>query len=401
MSDVTGEAARRDLAHVMAEAAVALLESLDPDQREQAVVAFDPASPSAEVERRTWFYTPAEHGGLSLSAMSPDQHRRTHRLLATGLSRAGYVTASTIMGLENVLDHTEGWVASFGRERGRDPLLYWVTLFGTPGESVWGWRFGGHHVSVHYTIVDGAVVAVTPNFLGADPASSPLLGPHLLRPLAAAEDLGRELVHLMTSEQRQLVVVSPRAPVDIVTANRSRLVDGDNVVPLPALFRGRLPDPYDQLMATAHEAAEGKAGLTPVHIDAVAFTDRPKGLSASAFSNDQHEVLRALLDTYLDRLPDGLADLEKAKFAGDRLAGLSFLWAGGLQPGEPHYYRIQGADLLVEYDNTQRDVNHVHTVWRDLANDFGGDALAAHYRRHQHDLAHDLAHRQGRPHAHD
>ncbi len=109
------------------------------------------------------------------------------------------------------------------------------------------------------------------------------------------------------------------------------------------------------------------------------------------------EVLRALLDSYVDRLPDGLADLEREKFAGDRVADLSVLWAGGLETGEPHYYRIQGSDLLVEYDNTQRDVNHVHTVWRDLSNDFGGDALAAHYRDHQHDLAH----QHGAPHSHD
>jgi len=318
--------------------------------------------------------------------MSPDQHRRTHRLLSTGLSQAGYVTAATIIGLENVLDHTEEWVASFGRERGRDPMLYWVTLFGTPGDGAWGWRFGGHHVSVHYTIVDDEVVSSTPNFLGADPATSPLLGPHLLRPLAAAEDLGRELVHLLSAEQRQLAVVSTNAPTDIVTGNRSDVSDGDNVVPLPLLFRGRLPDPYDRLMAEAQDAADAKAGLRAAEADTLAFTRRQKGLAVSAFAVDQLEVLRALLDTYLDRLPDGLADLEKAKVGGDRIADLSFLWAGGLESGEPHYYRIQGSSLLVEYDNTQRDVNHVHTVWRDLSNDFGGDALAAHYRDHQHDL---------------
>lgn len=375
---------RREIAGRMAEAAMSLLDTLDIDQRQQAVLPLDPSSLSADSERRTWFYTPADHGGLPLSAMSPDQHRRTHRLLSTGLSRAGYVTAATIMGLENVLDHTEGWGASFGRERGRDPLLYWITLFGTPDETVWGWRFGGHHVSIHHTIIDNEVVSSTPNFLGADPSTSPLLGPHLLRPLAAAEDLGRELVHLLSAEQRQLVVVSTKAPIDIVTVNRRQLSDGDNVLPLPLLFRGRLPDPYDQLMAAAHDAAEAKAALSAAEADAVAFTRKPKGLTASAFSTNQHEVLRALLDSYVDRLPDGLADLEKAKFGGDRIADLSFLWAGGLESGEPHYYRIQGSDLLVEYDNTQRDVNHVHTVWRDLASDFGGDALAAHYRDHQH-----------------
>ncbi len=110
----------------------------------------------------------------------------------------------------------------------------------------------------------------------------------------------------------------------------------------------------------------------------------PKGLTVASFSSDQREVLRSLLDAYLDRMPDGLADLEKRKYEGAGLDQLSFLWAGGIEPGQPHYYRIQGAHLLVEYDNTQRGVNRVHTVWRDLADDFGGSVLVEHYRNHDH-----------------
>ncbi len=383
MSD-PGANARLEVGRAMAEAAGLFVDVLDQDQRDLALVAFDDGDSVAGVERRTWFYTPADHGGLALAAMSADQQRRAHRLLATGLSRAGYVTAATIMGLENVLDHTEGWTAGFGRERGRDPLLYWVTIFGTPGERAWGWRFGGHHISLHYTILDGAVAASTPNFFGADPASSPLLGPHLLRPLAAAEDLGRDLVQALAPDQRRRTIVSPRAPIDVVTVNRARLSDGDYVLPLPTLFRGRLPDPFDQLMADAHAAAETNAGLTPGDVDAVSFTTTPKGLAVASFSSDQREILRSLLDAYLDRMPDGLAELEKRKYEGAGLDQLSFLWAGGIEPGQPHYYRVQGAQLLVEYDNTQRGVNHVHTVWRDLADDFGGSPLVEHYRKHDH-----------------
>lgn len=384
MSEI-GAAARREVGAAMADAARMLVDSLDDEQRRMAIRPFADDESEAGIERRTWFYTPADHGGLALSTMDSRQHRHTHRLLATGLSRAGYVTAATIIGLENVLDHTEGWVAGFGRDRGRDPLMYWVALFGLPDERIWAWRFGGHHVSLHYTIIDGAVVSSTPNFLGADPATSPLLGPHLLRPLAAVEDLARELVQSMTDEQRKQVIVSSAAPVDIVTANRTQLDDGDYVRPLPLLFRGRLPDPFDQMMADAHETAEGRAGLTGVEVDAVRFTRAPKGLAAASFSDDQVEILRALLDAYLDRLPDGLADLEKQKLAGGNVEELRFLWAGGIESGQPHYYRIQSPSLLVEYDNTQRDVNHVHALWRDLANDFGGDPLRDHYRAHAHD----------------
>ena len=81
-----------------------------------------------------------------------------------------------------------------------------------------------------------------------------------------------------------------------------------------------------------------------------------------------------------------------AKYRADAdLDELSFAWAGGVEPGQPHYYRVQGRRLLAEYDNTQRGVNHVHTVWRDLESDFGGDVLGQHYARHDHD-DHDAGH---------
>jgi len=142
------------------------------------------------------------------------------------------------MGLENVLDELEGWTASWNRERGRDPGLYYLNVFGEPGsDAPWSWRFGGHHVSIHHLVLGGEVRASTPCFLGADPASSPLLGPHLLRPLGGAEDLGRELVHALDDEQRGTAVVSPVAPVDLVGANRPRLSDGDLPLPLANIWR--------------------------------------------------------------------------------------------------------------------------------------------------------------------
>ena len=196
---------RGDVAERMAEAATALLESLDAEQRALVAWPFP-----ADDERRRWFYTPTDHGGLTLHAMGPAQQRATMRLLRTGLSRAGYVTATTVIGLENVLDESEGWTATFQRERGRDPGMYYVRVFGEPGEDgSWGWRFGGHHVSINHTIVDGELVASTPCFLGADPASSPLLGPHLLRPLAGAEDLGRQLVRSLDDGQLAAALLSP------------------------------------------------------------------------------------------------------------------------------------------------------------------------------------------------
>ena len=169
--------------------------------------------------------------------MRPSQQQLAMRLLATGLSRAGYVTASTIMGLENVLDELEGWRASFGHERGRDPGRYYVRIFGQPGADSWSWRFGGHHVSVHHTVVGGELRAFTPCFLGADPARSPLLGPHELRPLAACTDLAFELLRSLTDAQRSVAVLSPVPPIDLVGANRTTLAEGDGPLRLALVWR--------------------------------------------------------------------------------------------------------------------------------------------------------------------
>lgn len=371
---------RREVAARMADAAVALIESLDDTQAELA------RRPMGDHdERLRWFYTPTDHGGLPLSAMSPAQQRLTHRLVATGLSRPGYVTVATIIGLDNVLDMIEGWTATWARERGRDPGLYYVRIFGDPANGEpWSWRFGGHHVSIHHTVVDGEVVGSTPCFLGADPAAAPLLGPHLLRPLAAAEDLGRELVRSMDEAQRALAIVAPVAPVDLVSANRPvyGTDDGDLPLPLGEVWRGRFTGELGTRVDAIQAQAEAAAGLTAEHLEAVRLlADQPRGLSAAGLRVDQREVLRALLDVYIHRIPDELADVEAAKYAADgALDALHVLWAGSLEPGEGHYYRVQGPTLLAEYDNTQRGANHVHTVWRDPRHDFGLDVLGEHYR---------------------
>ncbi|MFM7684737.1 MAG: DUF3500 domain-containing protein [Actinomycetota bacterium] len=383
--------ARRELAARMAEIAVAFAGSLEQHQRDTALWPFDDVE-----ERLRWFYTPTDHGGLPLAAMRPRQQQLAHRLLACGLSEAGYVTAATIIGLDNVLDRVEGYVATWGRERGRDPGLYYLRIFGDPaGDGPWGWRFGGHHVSVQHVVVDGEVVASTPCFLGADPASAPLLGPHLLRPLAGAEDLGRELVRSLDETQLAGALLAPVAPVDLVTANRAVYGAGAGDLPLPLgeVWRGRFDGELGERVEMIQRMAESAAGLTVEHLEAVRLTATPRGLCASALNPSQREVLRALLDTYVRRIPDALADEEASKYVGDTgLDGMWFSWAGSLEPGEGHYYRVQGAELLAEYDNTQRGANHVHTVWRNPRLDFGADALRHHYEHGHHRSAGDADH---------
>ena len=301
------------------------------------------------------------------------------RLLARGLSTAGYVTASTIIGLENVLDAVEGWTSAFDRERGRDPTRYYVRIFGEPLSGTWAWRFGGHHISIHHTVLGGEAHSCTPCFLGADPASSPLLGPHPLRPLAGAEDLGRDLVRSLDDSQRARAVISAVAPPDDVGGNRSKLSDGDLLVPRSDIWRQSTGMPRPRVEAQ-RATTEDDAGQSFEALRLSIHDGPPKGVLATALTAAQQEMLRALLAVYVGRVPEELADVEAEKYAGDRLDHFAFAWAGGLEPGQPHYYRVQGPRVLVEYDNTQRDVNHIHAVWRDPDGDFGEDVLAHHHR---------------------
>lgn len=369
----------------MAEAANAWLDSLDVQQRRVAAGA-TPADDASDAERRRWFYTPTDHGGLTFHAQRPAQQRAAMRLVASGVSTAGYVTVATIIGLENVLDGAEGFVTRFDRERGRDPGLYYLRVFGEPGErGTWGWRFGGHHVSLNNLVVDGAVVATTPCFLGADPATSPLLGGAVNRPLARVEDLARDLVRSLRPGLAARAVLLPRAPSDLVTANRTTISPGDRVIPLAGIWRDeRFPDPVEQAkLQDLSDAIDVAAGYDDADHVAVEYTAEPRGVPAAELDPEQRVMVRALLGTYLDRVPSEVSPLRR--YDDDAvLDAVHFAWAGSTAPGEPHYYRLQGPRLLVEWDNTQRKANHAHSVWRDPESDFGLDVLARHRASSRH-----------------
>jgi hypothetical protein len=372
----TGE---RAVVERMAAAAADFLAALAPDQRGKVVYAFPD-----DAERRLWFYTPTDHGGLPLAEMEPLQQRAAQKLVATGLSFPGYVTASTIMGLENTLDAEERWRISFDfgtREkppRGRDPNLYFVSIFGEPGAALWGWRFGGHHISLSYSIADGRIVAPTPTFFGAHPAEAPFAGAGILRPLGAVEDLARELLHTLDEGQRAAAVISPVAPVDLVVGNRPIVEDGVLPRPLWEIFRALPEGARLERSRTNQTRMEAHLGVTAEHMESLRH-GAPRGLPAARMTPAQREILTALLHAYIDRMPEEIAQVEAARHTGDALGQIHFAWAGGAERRQPHYYRLQGARLLVEYDNTQDNVNHIHSVWRDPEGDFGGDLLARHY----------------------
>jgi hypothetical protein len=373
------DAAAREVAAAMAAAAIAWLDALDPAQRALATGAEPSPDAASDAERRRWYYTPTDHGGLTLGDQRPAQQRLAHQLVATGLSTAGYVTVATIIGLDNVLDQFEGWSISWGRERGRDPGMYYLRVFGEPGGAApWGWRFGGHHVSLNNLIAGGQVRSTTPCFLGADPASAPLLGPAPLRPLGGAEDLARDLVRSFGPNQADRATLLDRAPSDIVGGNRSQLADGDQMMFLSDVWRGRFADPaLAQQVAQLEADAERGTGYDAADHQRVRLTSVPAGLPATELDAGQRDKLRALLAAYLGRVPDGLSPLPD--YSGDAaLDAVHLAWAGPTEPGQPLYYRLQGPRLLIEYDNTQRHANHAHSVWRDPAADFGYDVLGAH-----------------------
>ena len=312
----------------MAVAAKLWLSMLSEEQKDLAT--FD----LTDEERENWHFIPKPfegegmRGGLTMKDMSADQRHLAYGLLSTGLSHRGYLTALQIMSLEQVLWELEN-------DPKRDTLMYYVSIFGEPGSKAWGWRFEGHHMSMNFTIADGVVVSGTPNFFASNPGEI-LEGPRKgLRVLAAEEDVARELVQSLSDEQRTKTIVEEKAPRDILTA------------------------------AEPTVSSLGDAGLP--------WTELEK---------EQRQKLRTLIHVYVNRLRPDVAkdDLAAIKEAGfDKIV---FAWAGGIEKGEPHYYRVQGPTFLLEYANTQNNANHVHAVWRDFTGDFGRDILKEHYQAH-------------------
>jgi len=311
--------AARDLSAQMRSAAKILLDSLDDQQRALAALPF------ADEGARRWLeYRPRRRPGACLALVSPSARKAAHRLLATGLSERGYAQAMTIIALEEVLDRREGW------RRGRHSGDYWVSVYGDPaGDEPWSWRFEGHHLSVSMTLACD-VVSPSPVFLGANPACVSYAGRPVSRPLAPEEDLARALLEELGPTGRATAVVADRAPADI------------------------------------------RSGPRPSTRPVI----RPLGIASVRLGPTARALLLQLVGLYLDRLPDDLAAWQTARTeAGE----MHFAWEGPLGPGTRHYYRVQGDDLLIEYDNTSDDGNHAHTVLRRPHGDFGEDILAGHY----------------------
>lgn len=317
----------------MRAAVLAWRKALGPELTAKATFDFDGK------ERTDWQFVPMDRVGVKWDDMNLAQRRAAHSLLRTTLSSQGYFKASTIMSLEQELRRIEA--DQPGVNERRNPEKYWFALFGDPAsDEPWGWRIEGHHLSLNFSSVTGQVVSVTPAFFGTNPAElrdGPRAG---LRVLGAEEDLGRELITSCSPEQRREAVIAVAAPGDVIA--------------LPGL--------------------EIKFG-------------EPEGLSAADMTDEQQALFRKLLDEVIGNFN---AELKEQAWHEIEHAGFDkvhFAWAGSLNRGEGHYFRIHGPTLVIEYDNTQSNANHAHLVWHSPGNNFGADYLRRHYEEsphHQH-----------------
>lgn len=311
------------LASEMADAANALLESLSDKKREAAMIPF------SDDERENYHYTPLDRKGTIYKDLNAKQRTNTLKLVHTALSNKGSMKAVQIMQLEGILGEIEG------RPEHRDPEKYWIAIFGTPGELPWGWRFEGHHLSINQTITEHGISG-TPLFMGANPAVVPddqrSAG---MRVLGDSEDLAREFVLALDAGQQRRAIIAAKAIREIETGEET------------------LVEPLDD-----------------------------DGIPYSALSADQQSQLVSLVRHYLDRHEDEISEAGRQRIEDHGWDNLVFAWAGPTEPGEGHYYRIQGPTFVIEYANTQNGANHHHTVFRDFENDFGRDTLREHYRNH-------------------
>lgn len=314
----------------MRQAVLAWHSTLGPELTRQAIFEF------AGPVRTDWHFVPKDRLGVNWHDMNLEQRRAAHHLLRIALSSQGYFKALAIMSLDEDLRRLEASRPNV--QRVRDPEHYWFALFGDPSsDEPWGWRIEGHHLSLNFSSVTGQVVSVTPAFFGTNPAElrdGPRAG---LRVLGTEEDLARELITSCTPAQLKTAMIAETAPGDVIALPGVEINFGE-----------------------------------------------PEGLSAEEMTDAQQALLRNLLDEIIGNFNAELREraLDELEDAG--FDKLHFAWAGSVEVGKGHYFRIHGPTLVIEYDNTQNNANHAHLVWHSPDNNFGADYLQRHYAESPH-----------------
>lgn len=285
--------------------------------------------PMNHAERFNFNFVPLERKGPTFYDFSPSQKEAAMALLKASLSAQGYLKATSIIDLENVLRIVESRPKD---DKYRDPMNYHFLVFGTPGSEAWAWKFEGHHISLNFSLVNNELVASTPSFMGSNPGVVPVGDQKGKQVLQLETELGFKLVNALDEKQLATARFSEVALPEIVTGNNKKARSLD-----------------------------------------------PKGISYTALNDKQKQMMLDLLTMYVKNYEFGFSEKLMAKIKKAGIDNLSFAWAGSMTPGAGHYYRIQGPMLLIEYDNTQTNANHVHAVVRDLTNDFAEDILKEHY----------------------
>lgn len=321
-----------DTARRMREASLRFLDALTDEQRDVAAFEF-PGD-----ERYQWHYTPVDRNGLPLKTMNPSQRVHALDLMASGLSVRGAYQAKQIIDLEATLEVWER-MQSVATRWSRDSELYYFSVFGDPsGSDPWAWRAGGHHIGLHFTVIDRQVISPLPLFFGANPAEVRHGSEKGKRILSEEEDLARAVLASLDDTLKAQAIVDSVAPDDILTKNYRTASPG---MPL-------------------------------------------SGLAFAAMTGVQRDRLTALIRHYVNRAADEVAGNEWRRIEAAGLDTVTFAWAGPEDARHGHYYSVLGRQFMIEYDNTQNGGNHIHSVWRDFEHDWGEDLLASHYLESAH-----------------
>ena len=328
-----GQTPKDDLDPKMTKAVSAFLKTLNGEQKTEVM------HPLADTLRFNWHFIPRERLGFNLKRMSEPQREAAMHMVEVVMTNKGYKKVKDIMDLENVLRVLESRPPNDTR---RDPENYAFLVFGDPAaKDPWGWRMEGHHISIHYTSVDGHV-SFTPSFMGSNPGHVLIDVPQKgERVLGEEEDAGYELLNSMDADQKKQVVLAEKSPYEIFSVNQ-RQVTG--------IEKGKF-----------------------------------EGLAMKDMNAAQQKIFKNLIAIYLDRYHVTLKNQQMKQLEKAGMDKLYFAWMGDTKlemgKGKGHYYRIHGPTILIEFDNTQNDANHIHTVVRDLTDDFSEDLLKEHYAK--------------------
>lgn len=277
--------------------------------------------------------------GTSIGNMTGEQRRLLHRILSASFSSQGYLKATGIMHLDDLLNRYSDSLFDQHKindtvyARRRDLLWahknYYFAFFAKPTDSVWGYKLEGHHLSINFTFVNDEL-SVTPFFIGTDPAEYPVSEYAGWRVLGQEEDLGIKLIQLLTPAQQKKATMSTAVPKDIITGAESgkRLVDN-------------------------------------------------WGILGADMNDNQRSVLEYIIREFVFNLEYDKAVVEYGKIIKAGIGKIYFGWIGEYEEKKPHYYVLNGPTFIIEFDNASG--NHIHAIWREKGNEYGEDVLQKHY----------------------